>query len=163
MYSEANKILQGQRDPEDVVQASLVKLIEKVGLLRSMDERHRVNYMITAVKHTAISALRELKPDKFNSLDDEDWAEGRQLHADGSLEETIFRRENVGRMESVWCLLDGRSKYLLQARYFLDMDQDDIAKELHIKPDSVRMEMSRARKKVRVLLAEKYDMVDLWT
>ena len=163
MYSEAIKVLQDQCDPEDVVQTSLVKLIEKVSLLRSLDERPRVNYIITTVKHTAISALREMKPDKLNSLDDEDWSEDRQLYADGSLEEAVFRRENVGRMASVWCQLDSRSQYLLQARYFLDMKQEEIAAELHIKPDSVRMEMSRARKKVRELLAEKYGMVDLWS
>ena len=90
MYSEAIKVLQDQCDPEDVVQTSLVKLIEKVSLLRSLDERPRVNYIITTVKHTAISALREMKPDKLNSLDDEDWSEDRQLYADGSLEEAVF-------------------------------------------------------------------------
>ena len=163
MYSEAIKTLQNQCDPEDVVQASLVKLIEKVSLLRSMDERARVNYMITTIKHTAISALRDLRPGKLNSIDDEDWLEGRQLHADGSLEEDVFRRENIDRMASIWGLLDKRSQYLLQARYFLDKKQDEIAAELNIKPDSVRMEMSRARKKVRELLAEKYDMKDLWS
>ena len=163
MYSEAIGILQGRREPEDIVQTSLVKLIEKIDLLRSMTERQRVNYMITTVKHTAISALRELKPDKFFSVDDEDWAEGSRLHTDESLDEMLFRRENVGRMELVWSCLDPRSQYLLKARYFLEMNQDEIADELHIKPDSVRMEMSRARKRVRQLLTEKFDMVDLWT
>lgn len=163
MYAEAIKVLKGQREPEDIVQASLIKLIEKITLFRSMNERSRVNYMITTVKHTAISALRELKPDKFHSIDDDEWPEATRLHAESSMEEDLFRQENVNRIRDVWHLLDWRSQYLLQARYFLDKNQDEIAAELQIKPDSVRMEMSRARKRLRELLAEEYGMVDLWS
>ena len=59
-------------------------------------------------------------------------------------------------MEEVWPLLDEKSRFLLSARYFLGMNQEEIAAELNIKPDSVRMEMPSARKKVRELLAEHF-------
>ena len=165
MYSEATKILLGQCDAEDVVQASLLKLIERTSRLRAMEERQRVNYMITTVKHTAISALRELRRGKVTSIEDEDWdwISGLQLHSGAAMEEIVFRKENVGQLKAVWDMLDKRSQYLLQARYFLELSQEEIAAELHIQPDSVRMLMSRARKKVRELLSEKYDMVDPWT
>ena len=165
MYSEATKILRGQCDAEDVVQASLLKLIERTSRLRAMEVRKRVNYMITTVRHTAISALRELRRGKVTSIEDEDWdwISGLQLHSGAAMEEIVFRKENVGQLRAVWDMLDKRSQYLLQARYFLELSQEEIAAELHIQPDSVRMLMSRARKKVRELLSEEYGMVDLWT
>ena len=163
MMSEIRKIVKDQCDPEDVLQTSLVKLIEKVKLLRSMDERPRVNYLITTVKHTSISEVQKLRPGRFSSIDDEDWLEGHQLHTEDSVEESVFRRDNVSRMEAIWPLLDGKTQYLLRARYFLGMSPEEISKELNIKPDSVRMEMSRARKKVRDLLAEHFGMVSLWS
>ena len=163
MYSEIQKIVGNQCDPDDILQTSLVKLIEKVKLLRSMEERPRVNYIITTVKHTAISEVQKLKKGTFNSLDDEDWLEGKGLCADESVEDRIFRQDAVSRMEAIWPLLDKKKRYLLQARYFLDMSQEEIAAELDIKPDSVRMEMSRARKKVRELLEEHFDMINLWS
>ena len=163
MMSEIRKIVKDQCDPEDVLQISLVKLIEKVTLLRSLDERPRVNYIITTVKHTAISEVQKLRPGRFSSMDDEEWLEGHHLHVEGSVEESVFRRDNVSRMEAVWPLLDSKSQFLLRARYFLGMTTEEIARELNIKPDSVRMEMSRARKRVRDLLAEHFGMVNLWS
>lgn len=163
MYSEIRKIVKDQCDPEDVLQTSLIKLIEKVKLLRSLDERPRVNYLITTVKHTAITEMQRLTKRTIHSLDDVEWYEREGLHTDESVDDLVERRESVSRMEEVWLLLDDKSRYLLSAKYFLGLEQDEIADELNIKPDSVRMEMSRARKKVRELLAENFSMTDIWT
>lgn len=151
MYSEARKIIKNQCDPDDIVNTALVKLIEKMSTLRSLSERQRVNYLITTVKHTALTEVMR-RSRETNSIDDEDWYERDQLCADESVEECVERREDVDRLEQVWNQLDSKSRFLLEARYFLEQDDMEIAMSLGIKPDSVRMGLSRARKKAKTLL-----------
>ena len=55
-------------------------------------------------------------------------------------------------MAAVWDKLDPRSQYVLEARYILDKTDDEIADFLGIKPDSVRMALTRARKKAYDLM-----------
>ena len=161
MYSEIYKFTSEPADVEDILQTVLVKLIEKVRLLRSMERSPRVNYLITAIKNTAINMVCRKR--QIDSLDDIDWNGLNTQRAPDSVEDMVFRRESVSRMEEIWPLLDEKSRFLLRARYFLGMSQEEIAAELNIKPDSVRMEMSRARKKARELLSEYFAMTDIWS
>ena len=160
MYSEIYKFTSEPTDAEDILQTVLVKLIEKVKLLRSMDRNPRVNYLITTIKNTSINMVYRRR--QIDSLDDIDWFDKNQPQAPNTVEDMVFRREAVFRMEAIWPLLDEKSRFLLRARYFLGMNQEEIAAELNIKPDSVRMEMSRARKKVRDLLEERFGVTDFW-
>ena len=59
MYSEINKILQNAWDTEDVMQATLVKLIDKIPELRKKEKNKLINYIITAAKNTALNYLRD--------------------------------------------------------------------------------------------------------
>ena len=161
MYSEIYKFTSEPADVDDILQTVLVKLIEKVRLLRSMERNPRVNYLITAIKNTSINMVCRKR--QIDSLDDVDWFDKNQPQAPDEVEDMVFRREAVFRMEAVWPLLDEKNRFLLRARYFLGMNQEEIAAELNIKPDSVRMEMSRARKKVRELLEERFGVTDIWS
>lgn len=153
LYSEIGKLLRDPWAVEDVLQATLVKLIDKLPLLRTLDERSLVNYIITAAKNTARSLLRRAPREKLPSVDDEQFADGKL--SDGvSVEDPVLRAESVKRLADIWPLLDERSRYLLEAKYILEMESQEIAAQLGIKPDSVRMELSRARKRAQKLLAE---------
>lgn len=55
-------------------------------------------------------------------------------------------------LKSIWPKLDTRSQNLLEAKYILGKLDSDIAKELDIKEASVRMALSRARKKAYELI-----------
>ena len=87
------------------------------------------------------------------SVDDEEFAGG--VLSDGvSAEDVLIRVESVRRLADVWPLLDERSQYLLEAKYILEMESQEIAAQLGIKPDSVRVELSRARKRAQRLLTD---------
>ena len=161
MYSEARKIIKNQCDPDDIISTALIKLIEKLPTLRSLGERQRVNYLITTVKHTALSEVQRITKGTMNSLDDDSWYERDQIRADETVEDLVDRRESVSALEKIWGLLDAKNQYLLRARYFLALDDSEIAEVIGIKPDSVRMELSRARKQARALLEEN-GMKDPW-
>lgn len=153
IYSEIYKLMNDRWMVEDVMQTTLMKLIDRLSRLRGMDERHRINYIITAARNNAISTLRLHASHASASLEAQQEA-GWDFGSDFSVEETILRAEKIGRLKDIWPRLDARSRYLLESKYILDASSKEMAQTLGIKEDSVRVELSRARRKARQLLSE---------
>lgn len=153
LQSEIRKRMNDPWVVEDVMQTTLVKLIDQIARLRSMDERHRVNYIITAARNNTITFLRTHASHASASLD-EQREDGWDFSSDFSVEETILRDEKIGRLKDIWPRLDARSRYLLESKYVLGLKSGEMAQTLGIKEDSVRVELSRARRKARQLLSE---------
>lgn len=145
---------------QDVFQNLLVKLIRNVDKLRSMDDRSMANYLYTAALNTCRDELRKLKRAKIRSIDDETWFDHDKLVSNDDTLELVFRREDMRMLNEALDLLDARSAYLIRAKYLLDTDNNEMARHLEIKPDSVRMELSRARKKLKTIMAEKASVTD---
>lgn len=61
--------------------------------------------------------------------------------------------DELEHLSKVWPKLDWRSRYLLESHYILEKSPYEIA-NLGIKPDSVRMALTRARKAAYALLAK---------
>lgn len=57
MCHEARKIAKNDWIAEDIVQDTLLKLIDKVSLLRTLPQRKLVNYIISATKNTTYNYL----------------------------------------------------------------------------------------------------------
>lgn len=161
MWSEIRKLLKDEHDPEEVFQDCLVKLVRHVKKLRSMESRNMVNYMISTVKNTCLDVLRQQKKVFFDSINDEEWGGRYTLQTDDDLEATVYRREAVAQLEAIWPLLDERSRYLLEGKYFLGLTTREMGAVLNITHDSVRVELSRARKKARKLLEEQGSVIEV--
>ena len=58
IYSEVRKIVGNTDEAEDLLQSVVEKLIEKVSLLRGMEQSKLVNYIISTAKNTAYNSLR---------------------------------------------------------------------------------------------------------
>lgn len=58
MFATARKYLANIYDQEDVVQASLIKLIEKVCVLRNKERSALCSYIVYTVKNTALNYLK---------------------------------------------------------------------------------------------------------
>lgn len=132
---------------EDLVQETLISLIGKVNLLESLDERRLVAYIIETAKNTARSYLRKnreliLSIEDFSHISD----------ADRSVEEKVIGEINVEAMRRVWYALPEDVQTIFRMKYFLKMTNEEIAAECHIKPDSVRMKLTRAKRKLLQLL-----------
>lgn len=51
----------------------------------------------------------------------------------------MLRRLELDALAQVWPRLDENTRWLLEARYILDYSDGELARELGVKPDSVRM------------------------
>lgn len=151
IYSEVGKIIRNNWDTEDVFQNVLVNLISQIAKLRSLPRDELVRYIITTAKHTAYDYFRSRKGDNDLSYDDyiETADEGSQ---EDGLESRLISAEELEHLVSIWPKLDKRTRILLEGYYILEKPMSELGAELGIKPGSVRMTLSRARKKAYDLL-----------
>ncbi len=159
MYSEISKILKNRADVEDVLQLSLVKMIDKLQILRSRSRDQLINYIISICKNTAISWLRKKSKIQFFQLD-EDWDSFRDTESDLFVEELTISKIEIEQLIKNWTKLDDRTRFLLEGRYILEKTDQELASDLGIKPASVRMALVRARKAAFDMLKDSFETKD---
>ena len=149
IYSEVRKIIGNTDEVEDLLQSVVEKLIEKLPLLRGMEQNKLVNYIISTAKNTAYNSLRG--KDRAILLEDqEELADPAPMP-----EEQIIAQEDLYRLARVWGDLDERTQYLLSAKYILKKSGKEIAGNLNMPSDNVRTALVRARRKARQAMEQR--------
>ena len=86
MQQQITKIVQDEWAAEDLMQTTLVKLIDKVQDLRTKDRNHLINYIISACKNQARNYMRDKNRHAEYSIDEYDNAMVTALrHDSGSI------------------------------------------------------------------------------
>ena len=62
LYREARKYLNSTEDIDDIVQDSVVKLIENLDTIRSLSPNRQVSYAVTVTRNLAINLLMTVVP-----------------------------------------------------------------------------------------------------
>lgn len=145
MYSTIFKIMKDSWSTEDILNTTLVKLIDRVQKIRPFDHNHLVNYIIVSCRNTAYTELK--RQSRYAALSfDELVNTDIGLANDTRIEEQLMYEDDLASLSKMWPLLDERDRYLLEAKYILEKDAEEIATDLDIKPKSVRMALTRARR-----------------
>lgn len=148
--SEVRKILKNDWDTEDVMQMVLIRLIGHIPQLRAMDRSHAVNYIIVTARHTAYNFLRDSRHIIAFPFDETfDVADETLVSAD----ERLIALEEIENAGAAWQSLDERNKRLLEMKYILEMPNEEIAQEIGVGTNSVRMLLTRARDKLKAAVA----------
>ena len=137
MYSTIQKVTNDHWLIDDIFQTSFEHLI--------------VNYLIVTCRNTAYNMCRSYSAHITEDLDEYATIlpdETQPSH----LDDYLIQKDRLSSLKSIWPKLDTRSQNLLEAKYILGKLDSDIAKELDIKEASVRMALSRARKKAYELI-----------
>lgn len=154
MYHEIYKIAGNSWLTEDILQATIIKLIDHIETLRALSKTKRINYIITASKNTAYTQMRRNSRHSEISLDE--WFELSETGSiDSNPESFVLYQEELSGLATAWDQLDSRSQYLLNGRYILNKSYSEMADELGIKPESVRMAVTRAKRAAYALLNDK--------
>lgn len=147
MYFIANKCLSDHFACEEVVQDTVLKLILKIPLLRRLDENALAAYVSAAVRNTAYSLLRKQSKEQKIFLP---W-NGEMEHIlvqDVSPEENLILMEQKHAFIKIWQEIEQEDRFLLEGRYILRYTDRELAEEIGCQPNSVRMKLTRARRKV---------------
>lgn len=144
IYSEIQRIIGGGDEAEDLLQTVVEKLIGKLPLLREMEQTKLINYIISTAKNTAYNYLRGCKNTEIL------WEDQELLPDTAPMpEEHIIAQENLLALAHVWVSLDEKTQYLLSAKYILKKSGREIAGDLNMPPDNVRMALVRAKRRAR--------------
>ena len=155
MCNEARKIAKNDWIAEDIVQDTLLKLIDKVSLLRTLPQRKLVNYIISATKNTTYNYLRKKAHEDLLSFDE---LGSTELDLPESykrdIETIVILHDDLNRLSHIWRKIDKRSQYLLEGRYIWGKSSAEMAADLGIRLDSVRMALTRARQTAYQFITE---------
>lgn len=154
IYSEVWKILKNDWDTEDVIQQVLIRLINNIPKLQTLDRIHTVNYIIVTARHTAYNYLRDNKRIVEFPFDETfDVVDETLVSAD----ERLIVLEESEYTDTAWQSLDERSRRLLEMKYILEMPNEEIAQEIGVSANSVRMLLTRARDRLKTAVVKQYE------
>lgn len=157
ILAAARRIVGSEEDAKDVTQAAFL------AALRALDGFNGSSQLSTwlhrIVINTALMKLRSRRRRREGSIDDllprfaEDghWAEP-QSHAETSVDAEIDGRRARGLVRAAIDRLPERHRSVLVLRDLEELDTDETAAMLGIKPNAVRTRLHRARQALRSLL-----------
>ncbi len=153
MFSAASGYCNQPADREDLVQESLIRLIGHVDTLRTLSRSALASYIVVTVKNTCFTKLAREKRAFPECVS---WEESVQTEkaSENFAQELIDRLDQAAQVEWLWQKVAPEERFLLECRYLLDYSDKELARYLNCKPSSVRMKLTRARRKAAALLKD---------
>lgn len=148
MYAMAMKIVKEHHTACDMVSESCLKMIEKIGYLREISMQKQTPYILSIVKNTSLMYLRQRRSENSYLVDDErilDCAAASQDALDAALiseAESQVIRQALKRLKP-------RDRDLLEMKYFSQLDDEKISRQLRISRNSVRYYLTLARRALK--------------
>ena len=147
MYSTARRFVDEDEAAEDVVQESFVRLIRHIRKIMGLPRCNLAGYIVNTVKNTARNQLRaqQVRTKHTDQRTPEDAAE--VCDTERSAEWVVVRGEERTDFYAIWQTLPEADRTILEKKYILGESNEEIAEELGCRTDSVRMKLTRARRR----------------
>ena len=152
MFSVARKYVSNPTDQEDLVQESAIKLIEKISTIRPMNRCTLASYIVFTIRNTSIDFLRGQKTErnKISSIADEIFSGPEAPFP--PLDDLLISTEQLAEL---WGKLPDQDRVLVEGKYILDATDEELARQLKCKPNSIRMKLTRARRRAMKQLIDR--------
>nr|WP_325214041.1 sigma-70 family RNA polymerase sigma factor [uncultured Oscillibacter sp.] len=152
MYATVLRSIPNSQDCEDIVQDAVESLCKKVHTLMTLPSPALTVYIVYTVKNKVSNCKRHqsvvnkhIMPMAGTNLED--------LESTVPTPEALVElKEQVEALYRVWSRLPDQDRDLLYRKYVLKQDNEELAEFLRCKPDSVRMRLTRAKRKVAALM-----------
>ena len=151
LYYEAQKHIENQQDIEDVVYEAFVKIIEKLDVIKSLESKQQARYAVVTVRNLCYHHLR--KQQKLSTVSFDDLTE--EVDLTGDPEQIVHQKLFNEQIYSIMQELDLDDRMLLQQKYILYWTDEELAAMYGIRHDSMRMKLSRVKRKLVKLLHER--------
>lgn len=149
MYNMAMKVVKEHHTACDMVSESCIKMIEKINYLQEIPLHKQTRYILSIVKNTSLMYLRKRRGENYCLVEDErilDWAADPQDALDAAPiceAETQSIRQALKRLKP-------RDRDLLEMKYYIQMDDESISRQLGISKNSVRYYLTLARRALKL-------------
>lgn len=148
MYAIALKYASNTQDCEDIVHDTVEKLCKNIAKIKELPNSALRAYVVYAVRNTAINFrkhqstinrhIQQLSGDDSNSEYDQ---------PESIIERIEDLQEKRTRLTKVWMQLTDAERELLYRKYVLEQTTEELAGIFQCSRDSIRMRLSRARRK----------------
>lgn len=157
MYSTARKYINNDNASsiEDVIQDCVENLLKKIHTLKALNCCALTSYIVYTVRNTSINYLRREKIKKSHispSNNEESNIDLKNL--DLNPESIYLNSEFSSETWRILSKLPERDMDLLKGKYFLGLNDRELAELIGCQPSSVRMLLTRARRNAIELLKE---------
>lgn len=149
LYFLAGKYTTDPTRREDLVQDSLVRLLKNMESLKKLEGSRMHKYLAMTVRTAFLDSERIRNSLVTLSLEDETLELLMRADLLGSCDPDVSARLDVEKLRKD---LPYRDWLLLEGKYIMGYDQEELGQLLGITPDSVRMVLTRAREKARKIL-----------
>lgn len=136
----------------DIAQDTWMKLLGNIQTLRRLEEGALVTYIVFTVKSTALDFKGKTERE---TLFREQHGGKLIEYSTPSAEEEFMGHAPAGLLASIWSKLSKEDQLILEGRYLQDQTDEELASIIGCKPGSIRMKLTRARRKARKLIEEK--------
>ena len=151
MYRKALSILRNPHDADDAVETAMLKLIDRIDLLRGCNPGSLRSYLLSCVRNEAIRQLS--REGKFYCGDAEKIFS--VLPDDGEdVDAKLLYRDQVQSLVRALQSLPERERLVLRMKYYERMSDAEIGALLNIKSSTVRSTIVRGRRKAFDLLKQ---------
>lgn len=148
MYVMAMIIVKEHNTACDMVSASCIKMIEKIDYLRKIDVQKQMPYILSIVKNTALMYLRQRRNERIYMVADERTFAWTASSVD-NIDDALLVEAESQALRSAINRLKPRERDLLIMKYFSQMDDAEIARQLGINKNSVRYYLTVARRSLK--------------
>ncbi|SHI23284.1 RNA polymerase sigma-70 factor, ECF subfamily [Sporobacter termitidis DSM 10068] len=146
-------IIKDKKDLEDLIDDAFLKLIEKVSLLRTLNNYRTSTYIYYTAKSIAINYIvRRDVENRFRFLGaDEDLSE-HFISREYGMEDRILYQSELESLGNAIMKLPQDQQDLLNYKYLLNMNDAEIGELMGIEGSSVRQYLTRARRSAKKLI-----------
>lgn len=150
MIYTASKYTDNPSDREDIVQEALLRLMKNISVLRNIPCCNLKRYIVLTVRSVFLDMQKKRSAEVVLSLEEE------KLEA--VLRRELLQEDGISELSAkldVWRLkkeLPEREWVLLEGKYMRELPDELLGQMIGVSGDSVRMLLSRARKKAKDIL-----------
>lgn len=149
LFQKAAHYTNSPHEREDIVQNTVLRLMRNEDKLRTLDPAALTAYIALTIRSAALNYLRDEHRDSLDALPLNEELEEECVPLDGrsqlTLEEQMLLGHRDDEVRAAVGRLSERDQAALVGKYFLELDNRELAKLLGITPDTLRTVLCRAR------------------
>lgn len=151
MFWATGKYLKNVEDRRDALQDAVVALIQNLETIKTLEPPYLRTYIVCTVESRSINLAkrRNLELRLFDNLDRVPVEPAANL-----TEDHFWQLSAKKALSDIWPKLSAQERVLLESKYILGYQDREIGELLGCKASSVRMYLTRARRKAMELLTE---------
>lgn len=156
MYHEIFTVTSDPWLAEDILQNVVISLIRNLSTIKKLSTARLVNYIKTSSINTSYNYLRKNRKLAVSTFTDLKYIAEILDSEEKGPELLYLQKEDAQKFMAVFHELDAKDQYLLTSRFVEGKSYSSMASDLGIQPNSVRMAVTRAKRRTFELLKQRY-------